>query len=515
MLYFAAMRRTLCLLLCLAAPASVAAQDAHQHGPTVAGRIPSEIIERPVPLRQGIGRVSHPTSARSKEAQAFYEQGLAYLHSYVWLEAARSFNQALRIEKDFALAWVGLSRAYSGLDDPRMARDAQSHALLISGITPREARWIDVRTKQLEAMEAPRDKAGDAHVAYIKALDVALEGDPADAELWTQRGNAEEPGGASGRGQRGTASSVAFYERAIALVPGHFGAHHYLIHTYEQIGHFDKALEHGRVYSDAASQVPHALHMYAHDLMKLGRTRDAIDVFGRARTLEHEYYAREKIARDFDWHHTHNLSLLALSHRHEGDLDEAERLLRDGATVEQQTATRKGYYKGVLLDLLHARGRHDEVLKEAQALAAWQVPSVRAVGHALAARSLMAMGRQADAASHVDALRTGTTEGGTYGTFADLHAGLAIGEYELRTGRRAEGAKRLRGVMTTARAQRSPDGWIEGLFTLESVFEVARATGDWDLAADASARMMEHDKAYAGSKAAAQAIASRSGARRP
>jgi len=508
------MRFALCLFIGLAAPAAAAAQDAHDHGTTVAGRIPREIIERSVPIRDGIGRVSHPTSARSKEAQAFYEQGLAYLHSYVWLEAARSFNQALRIENDFALAWVGLSRAYSGLEDPKMARDAQSHALQIRNVTPREARWIDVRTRQLDAMEAPRDKADDAHFAYIKALNVALEGDPADAELWTQRGNAEEPGGASGRGQRGTASSVAFYERAIALVPGHFGAHHYLIHTYEQIGHFDKALEHGKVYADAASQVPHALHMYAHDLMKLGRTRDAIDVFGRARTLEHEYYARENIARDFDWHHTHNLSLLALSHRHEGDLDEAERLLRDGASVDQQTATRKGYYKGVLLDLLHARGRHAEVLKEALALAGWQPAPVKALGHALAARSLMAMGRQGDAAPHIDALREGTSEGGMYGIFAGLHAGLAIGEYELRTGKRAEGAKRLRGVMTTARAQRSPDGWIEGLFTLESVFDIARATGEWDLAADASARLVEHDKAYAGSQNAARIIAARTGASR-
>src|SRR5688500_13035774 len=115
------MRSSLCLLLILAAPPLVSAQDAHDHGPTVAGRMPAEIIERAVPLRDGIGKVSHPTSAKSRDAQAYYEQGLAYLHSYQFLEAARSFNQAMRLEKDFALAWVGLSRAYSGLDDAAMA----------------------------------------------------------------------------------------------------------------------------------------------------------------------------------------------------------------------------------------------------------------------------------------------------------------------------------------------------------------------------------------------------------
>ena len=506
------MRSSLCLLLILAAPTLVSAQDAHDHGPTVAGRMPAEIIERAVPLRDGIGKVSHPTSAKSREAQAYYEQGLAYLHSYQFLEAARSFNQAMRLEKDFALAWVGLSRAYSGLDDAAMARDALKHAQAITTVSPDEARWITVRQRQLEAMEAPRDKADDAHFAYIKALDIALEHNPNDAELWTQRGNAEEPLGARGRGQRGTASSIAFYERAIAVAPGHFGAHHYLIHTYEQTGHFDKALVHGKVYADAASTVPHALHMYAHDLMKLGRMPEAIEVFGRARALEHDYYERERIAREFDWHHTHNLSLLALSHRHEGHMDEAERILRDSASVAQPTPLRKGYNQAVLLDLLHARGAHEEVLKEARILTTMAHPTVTTLGHALAARSLMAQKRLDEAAMHMAPLATPVPETGAYAPYANMQAALARGEYELRTGKTPEGSARLRDVLTRARGQRSPDGWIEGLFMLEAVFNVARGTGNWDLAADASRRLLEHDKTYAGAKEAARVIDAR---RRP
>ena len=502
------MRHALVAAVLIALGSSTASAQ-HEHGPTVAGRIPLEILVRPVEIKSGIGKVSHPASTKSAEAQAFYEQGLAYLHSYQWLEAARSFNQAIRIDHDLALAWVGLSRAYSGLEDPALARDAYKKAASFTHVTPREARWIEVRSKQLDAMEAPRDKGDDAHFEYVKALNAALEGDPLDAELWSQRGNAEEAGGAHGRGQRGTASSIAFYERAIALVPGHFGAHHYLIHTYENIGYFDKALEHGKVYADAASTVPHALHMYAHDLMKLGRTPEAIEVFGRANKLELDYYASEKISRDYDWHHSHNLALLALSHRHEGNLDEAERLLRDGASVEQQTPTRKGYYTGVLLDLLYARGQHDEVIKEATALAAWPQPAVKALGHSMAARSMMASGRVSDAAPHIAALEQATSEGGMYGTFADLHAGLARAEYEIRTGKTTEGAARLREVMKTARAQRTPDGWIEGLFTIESAFLVAKAVEDWELAADASARLLEHDKAYAGTKTAAEAVSGR------
>jgi hypothetical protein len=52
----------------------------------------------------GIGSAHDAVSTASKQAQAFYDQGLACLHSYVWLEAARSFNQALALDPKLALA---------------------------------------------------------------------------------------------------------------------------------------------------------------------------------------------------------------------------------------------------------------------------------------------------------------------------------------------------------------------------------------------------------------------------
>ena len=54
----------------------------------------------------------------------FYDQGLAYLHNYVWIEAARSFHQALRLDPNLALAHVGLSYAYIELNKPAQAKQA-------------------------------------------------------------------------------------------------------------------------------------------------------------------------------------------------------------------------------------------------------------------------------------------------------------------------------------------------------------------------------------------------------
>jgi len=495
------------VLALVVAPSSTFAQH-EDHGAPIAGRIPAEIIHRPLPLRTGIGVVHHATSAKSAEAQQFYEQGLDYLHSYVWLEAARSFNEALRREASFALAWVGLSRALTGLEDYNAAVAAQKKAeALAASVTPRERKWIDARTAQLASL-GDRQSV-EKRDAYRAALDAALEQDPGDAELWTLRGNFEEPGlWAAGRGQRGGASAIAFYERAIALVPGHFGAHHYLIHTYEMIGRFDEAVTHGKIYADAAPSVPHALHMYGHDLMKIGRTTEALEVFDRARRLEETYYESEKIARDFDWHHAHNTSLLAFSYRHEGRLRQAEGLMRQAAAVGQQNPSRQGYYKGVLVDFLIATGKLDEALASAKKMIEDQEATTRTLGQALAARALLAGNQTSEARPFLDALPA-ASPGGYNGSQIDL----ARGEAAVRANDAQTGARLLEGLLVRARQQRTPDGWIEGVFFIEAAFDVAMRANQPTLAAKAAAMLMEHDAAYGGSHYAQGLIAERDGNR--
>src|ERR1700686_3424588 len=113
--------RALILLAMTLVPEIVLAQEPeqHAHGPA---EVPSEILERPVTLREGRGFVHERVSTTSTDAQAFYDQGLAYLHSYVWIEAARSFHQALRIDANLAMAYIGLSYAEWQVNRPAGAR---------------------------------------------------------------------------------------------------------------------------------------------------------------------------------------------------------------------------------------------------------------------------------------------------------------------------------------------------------------------------------------------------------
>src|SRR5262245_58952437 len=227
----------------LALAAAGSAQDDPHAACAGGGWVPRAILERPVGLRSGTGNAHELVTTSSADAQAFYDQGLDYLHGYVWIEAARSFRQALRVDPGLAMAWIGLSRVYSGLEDPQAAREALSKAqALAPRASAREQRRVALRARQLDAM----DDAADAtkHAAYKKALDGALALDVGDAELWLLRGNAEEPT-AAGRGQRGGAASTAFYLEAMRLSPDNAAAHHYLTHSYEQIGQIPLALEHG------------------------------------------------------------------------------------------------------------------------------------------------------------------------------------------------------------------------------------------------------------------------------
>src|SRR5687768_12856496 len=53
----------------------------------------------------------YPVGTRSADCQKFCDQGYGYFYSYVWIEAARSFETALRHDPECAVAWLGLHNA--------------------------------------------------------------------------------------------------------------------------------------------------------------------------------------------------------------------------------------------------------------------------------------------------------------------------------------------------------------------------------------------------------------------
>jgi tetratricopeptide (TPR) repeat protein len=495
-----------------------AAQDDPHAQCAAMGWVPREVLERPVPLRPGIGNTHEAVTTSSADAQAFYDQGMNYLHGYVWIEAARSFRQALRLDPNLALAWVGLSRVYSGLDDPEEARQALGKAerLAATSASPREQRRVALRAKQLEAMAAIDDAA--KHAAYKKAIDDALAKDISDVALWLIRGNAEEAS-AAGRGQRGGAASTAFYLEALRLAPDNAAAHHYLTHSYETIGQIAPALEHGEAYARLAPAIPHSHHMWGHDLRRVGRVDDAIAAFRRTDDLERAYYAAERIPAELDWHHVHNLDLLASAYQHKGQMRKAEATMREAAALPALTDYAE-FNQKLLPVFLLGRQRWDEALETAGHLAHGKWSATRAVGQALVGHAWLGRGRVADARSALEAadretLAVPASAGGIGVSRGQVQPWIDMlrGELLIREGEKTEGRRVLEGVARTLRAIPGPDAWSQALFRLEAMARLARDAGEWDLAEFMAGQMIEHDAAYGGSHLARALVAEHRGDR--
>lgn len=480
-----------------------AQEDPHAACAAPPSYVPAELLERVVPLRKGIGNSHETVTTSSKEAQAFYDQGLNYLESYVWIEASRSFHQALRLDPELAMAHLGLSYVASGLENPEAARKLFEKAnARASSVSERERLRLDIREKQLAAIDDIKDTS--RFYAYKKAIDDALAKHMEDPQLWLLRGNAEETN-ASGRGQRGGTASIAFYRAALDLMPDHASAHHYLVHSYETIERIDRALEHGEVYARLAPQIPHAAHMWAHDLRRVGRVDDAIVQFKKTDALERAYYAAEKIDPALDWHHGHNLDLLASCYEHQGQMKLAESTLRESAGLAPVNAYRAFNMRELPNFLIH-RARYAEALEAGRALTTTTYPQARCVGHALAGQALLSLGRSDEANRELAAAQRELETIPAVALGLDPSRSMVApwvdalrGEILLRAGKAEEGRAVLKEVVKALRAAVGPDAWSQGLFRLESMARSAIEVQDWELAGFLADQMLDHDPAYAGS----------------
>jgi tetratricopeptide (TPR) repeat protein len=495
-------------LASIAVMITIASSIAHgQHAAHAGARaIPLDVLQRPVSLRTGIGLAREALTTTSSEARAFYEQGLAQLHSFSWIDAARSFHTALRHDPKLAMAHLGLSFAFGGLAAAQGASEALERArALASGASVRERLRITLRGQQLQAFA----KSDDAALAtgYRAALDKALTAFPDDVELLLLRAQAEDE---SGTAQPGALGGVPFYQRAMRAAPHQFAARHYLVHAFENAGRIDLALTEAEAYVKMAPAVPHAHHMYAHGLRRAGRTSEAIAAFRKADELERAHLQAESIALEYEWHHHHNQTLMAAAYQYVGQLQTAREQLKSIFELTAPLLTEE-LAKRDWPALLLASGAFDEALKASQRLTTHPLPLLRAAGHLAAARIHMTRGQLKAAGLAADAalveLRTARPEAGALAPALRL----VQGEFFLRSGDREKGLAMIRQGVGELRADLGPDAWSQTLFEIEALCRAARDIGDWALAAELTEVMRQHDPVYGGTSYAAGRVAEQRG----
>jgi tetratricopeptide (TPR) repeat protein len=499
---------TFSLAVCAIAAAQSAAQSRHDMSHHHAGPVPQEILERPVTLRSGIGRMHQKVSTSSSAAQAFYDQGLAYLHSYVWIEAARSFRQALRLDPNLAMSYVEMADAYIGLEDVAAARAACERAQAYQGhMTDSERAWLLIRQRELGSLEDSGNR--DKYVAYQQSIEIAIKANPRDPWLWVQRGLATEASPFT-HGQASGTNTLSPYKTALSLDPQNLAALHYSIHADENLGRIREALDESATYARLAPAIPHAHHMHGHELMRMGRTDEAIQEFLIANRLEESYYRTEKIPAQFDWHHAHNLLLLALNYELLGKIRDAEALFRQAFALPASTEF-LAYNRKAWPEFLIDRGRFDEALSASRELAESQWPMARLAGHTLAGAALLGLNRLNDAQQEL-ALAQREAEQLPAHTVAALPYPAALqGAILVRQNRAQEGEQIIVKVQESLVAMPGPDAWIASVFALESIARDAREAGDWDLARFTAEKMIQQDPYYAGGHFALGLVAEHAG----
>lgn len=500
------MRRpaSIALVLLLAATRG-AAQPHSSHGVPA---LTSEVLQRQIGLRQGVGVAHDEIASLPPRAQQYYDQGLALLHNYMWIDAARSFTEMLRLAPGHVMGSIGLSYAYEGLNMRSVARETVAQARRAGSSNAHQAAHIRIRELDLATQEP--NAPPSAGTAYRAALDEAIKAMPGDVELLLMRGVASSnvPGD---RGQGSRAESIRFYEEALRAAPDSFAAHHYLTHAYENLGNVSQALASAQRYAERATAVPHAHHMLAHNLRRVGRIAEAIAQFEGADRAERAYFAAEAIVPETDWHFEHNLDLLGTSYQYVGQVRKASAALRAGfdlPTTNLVQAVNKRQWP-LMLRLL---GRTDEAFTAAAVLAGYPHPVVKAIGHIETAHVWMARRDPSRAAAEVNAAVAALKNVAGAG-LADVPMRIVQGEFLLRTGQAAKGKPMLEDAIRRARSQRGPDEWSQALFAMEAVATAARDAGAWDLAAFAATNMLDHDPSYGGTHLALALVAQHAGDR--
>lgn len=300
----------------------------------------------PAKLLEGQGPVEFPITTSSAEAQRFFNQGVAQMHSFWAREAERSFLQAAALDPEAPMPQWGIAMVAAGDYRPGFQLD------LVNGANPEaktrteppvggEARAVAAAKRAMELSAAPgkatpleklyiasawarRDGTQkDPNIGYTAALRRLVEQYPKEVEarsylaLQIMSGfdlPAKTP-------RAGSMEAVAILRTLLDEAPQHPGVNHYVIHGFEGSSFAKDAWIACERYGKLAWNIPHGLHMPGHIYAQTGRWADASAAFAAA--AKNEVYWLQEDSLASNGHHGHNVHFLATSLSFAGEYEKA------------------------------------------------------------------------------------------------------------------------------------------------------------------------------------------------
>lgn len=388
-------------------PAKLKDQCAPEPGST-APTLPAKILT-------GQGTVHFPITTKNQEAQRFFDQGVAQMHSFWAREAERSFLQAAELDPEAPMPWWGVAMVAAGdfrpgfqlgivngaaqgktnkkrkteklEGGPLRALKATERALALSEspgkITETERAYIKAVAARRNRQSA--DPNGD-YTAVLRAL-VSEHPQEVEAKLYLALQTMSGFTVPEKTPKAGSMEAVALLKELIAAAPEHPGVHHYVIHGWEGSSFAKEAWPSCEKYPLLVSNIPHALHMPGHIWAQTGRWREAEEAFASAAENERGYMSHDVLYGS--GHHGHNVHFLIATYAFEQNygkaVDAAHELIALPLTPRQRkevddwyAAPRQGWF-GLMRTLVYCE-KWDEIL-DGKTLPEQQTPREKAWYH--------------------------------------------------------------------------------------------------------------------------------------
>jgi tetratricopeptide (TPR) repeat protein len=306
--------------LCLFSAAAFAQHDGHNMADMQQVPPPEQL---PVPVKMtGIGN-SHITIKANPEAQAWFDQGLSLHHDFWDYEAAKAFEQGIRVDPKCAMCWWGVA-----MEETFRSRGNNAYA-----------------KHALEEAVKLKDQASDTDKLYIEAAQAAQEDDEnhthKEAEI-LRKLVSDHPHDTqarvflaeslcdgfddAGEPKAGQKECIAILEGVIQDAPSDSAAHHYWIHAIEPSDHPERAIKSAELLASLAPTSGHMVHMPGHIYFRVGDYATAQHWFAASTETDERYMREQHVDIDNDWNYVHNLMYSIANLMEQGKLAEANAL---------------------------------------------------------------------------------------------------------------------------------------------------------------------------------------------
>jgi tetratricopeptide (TPR) repeat protein len=440
----------------------------------------------PPPKFDGLGKHTRPVS-ETKDAQAYFDQGLAFLYAFNHDEAIRAFEQAAKLDPDCAMAYWGVAISNGGhINKPNVDPDREKAALAAlkkaeaaKTATEADRALIAAQGKRF-ADPPPKDRA-ELNAAYTAAMKAVWEKYPKDADagafyaesmmnlrpwdLWTH----------DGKPQPGTETILAALEAVLKLDERHPLALHLYIHAVEASPEPGKALDAADRLRDLAPALGHLVHMPSHIDVLCGRWAEAVTANEKAIKADAAYREKSPKQGFYNLYMAHNHHMLAFAAMQRGQSKKALAAVKEmlagvpkeWVAVPENAAIADGFLAAPLEVMLRF-GLWDDILKEPEPPEVF--PIARGLRHHARGVALAATGKPKEAREELDALRAAVKampKEAFFGnnTAADLFAvadPMLEGEILAAEGKTAEAIKTLTAAVAKEDALKymEPPDWM-------------------------------------------------------